>query len=231
MADETADLVPGPVVGWRLFGGGRFTYPAPRLFARFAPLALVHFGVDESARDFAHPSWAWVDSLAEPLPSTCLVDATHTETPAPGCGCGWRVVTDYDELADYVARKAGRGDHYAIARVETVGTLRASHATADARPDGRPDDPPTTVRAEAIRVLDVWLSQECHIKPDQYGSPEAWAAAFGSDANVVVPPPHVEHWWRPHRDRPPKLSGIEYMGIAQWLDWIKADHAEREATP
>lgn len=203
----TDDLIAGPVSGWRLMGGGIFDFTEPRLFSRFAPEAIAYFLGDQTARDFSHRAWSWVHDLAEPLPSSCLVDQSHDVTPAPGCGCGWRVVADFDDMAAYLRRMAGVGDHFVLARVETVGTLRASHARAGADPDGPLDDPTSTVRAEAIRVTDLFLHQDTHGK-DAYGSAAAWVEQFGKDAAVHVPP-----------------TG-ESLSLEQWLGWVAEESGD-----
>lgn len=203
---ENDDLITGPVSGWRLMGGGIFDFDEPRLFARLAPEAIAYFLRDQTARDFSHRAWSWVTSLSEPLVSTCLVD-THTETPAPGCGCGWRVVSDFDDMAAYLRRMAGVGDHLVLARVETVGTLRASHARTGADPNGPLDDPASTVRAAAIRVTDIYLHPETHTKP-AYGSPAVWLEQFGNDAEVHVPP-----------------TG-EPFTLEQWISWVAVESGD-----
>lgn len=204
---ETDDLITGPVAGWRLMGGGIFDFDEPRLFARFAPVAIAHFLGDQTARDFSHRSWDWVTSVAEPLQSVCLVNDAHTETPAPDCGCGYRLCTAFDDLAAYVQRMAGVGDHFVLARVETVGTLRASHARTGADPDGPLDDPSSTVRAAAIRVTDIYLHPETHTLP-AYGSPAAWLEQFGNDADVHVPP-----------------TG-EPLTLDQWIAWVTEESGD-----
>lgn len=193
---EADDLIPGPVTGWRLFGGGALVSETPALFARFAPEAIAYF-VDPHARDVEHRAWDWVHDLSEPLESACLVDDHDEPVPAAGCGCGYRVVQEFDELAEFLMRKAGDGDHLVLARVETVGTCRESHA----RLNNRLDDPPSTVRAAAIRVTDLYLSQEVHTNP-KYGTPTAWEDAFGQDAEVHIPPTEPT------------------MDLEAWMEWV-----------
>ncbi|MBC7306814.1 MAG: hypothetical protein H5T80_07745 [Dietzia sp.] len=157
------------------------------------------------------------------------MDDTHTKTPAPDCGCGYRVVGDFNELTAYVARKAGRGDHVVLARAETIGALRASHATEDAQEDGPLDDPASTVRAAAIRVTDIYLHQDTHDKP-VYGSPAAWVDQFGSETRVHVPPEPRRVMWRPRRDGPEQLNYVEHLSLKQWLAWIAATSTPHPAS-
>jgi len=215
------DLITGPVSGWRLMGGGIFDFDEPRLFARLAPVAIAEW-VDRGAHNMEHRSWDWVTSVAEPLQSVCLVNDAHTETPAPDCGCGYRLCTEFDDLEAYVRRMAGKGDHFVVARVETVGTLRASHARAGAQLDGPLDDPASTVRSEAIRITDLFLHQDTHDK-DAYGSPAAWVEQFGSEAKVHVPPEPRRVMWRPRPGGPEELNYVEHLGLEGWLEWIAAD--------
>lgn len=196
------------VTGWRLFTGLVHHALGVTLAPPLAAPTICHRrGVYMLADD--DPAWGWITSLEEPLTATCWV--VDHQAPAEDCSCGWRLLTDVDELAPYLRlldrRASGHswyGGYEVLARVEATGKVRRVEGAVFG--DGTRDDPPSTMRAERLRVTGLFLAQSTHDNPG-YGTAEAWRERFPS-VEVMVPPP------------PKQLTyGTERLGIEQWVRW------------
>ncbi len=187
-----------PITGWRFWGG---KVQRDHSFSQQNPIftASLFF-------PFQHPEFEDGDNddtdcfvtSAELPPATCR----RGEHPAPddNCSCGWRMVTDLDELLDYVGYQSSPlSGWFHLRNYLVISEVRTDQEVCEQVVG---DDPPSTLRAATLAITKLYLG------PGYARFPRTFERQFG--VPVEVPQPYIvtngipgydfKHWIRQLRE-------------------------------